>query len=128
MYVPQSEHDDKQAQNAAGGTQIVNAFVLCVFLRVWSAKTPKTPKLSPMADDIITQGSIGLGSLVYICGQPQLKLYYCEIGFHALSIYVSIFVHLLSVLTPNSTRHLVLPCDGRFDMTRKELREQSRFT
>ena len=31
---------------------------------------PEDPKLSPMADDIITQGGIGgLGSLVYICGQ-----------------------------------------------------------
>ena len=32
-------------------------------------KNPKTPKLSPMADNAITPGGIGcLGSLVYICG------------------------------------------------------------
>ena len=31
-------------------------------------KNPKTPKLSPMADDTMTRGGIGgLGSLVYIC-------------------------------------------------------------
>ena len=31
-------------------------------------KNPKSPKLSPMADNAITQGSKGgLGSLVYIC-------------------------------------------------------------
>ena len=44
--------------------EIVDALVL----RAWSAK-PKNPKfkLSPMADDAITWGSIGgLGSLVYI--------------------------------------------------------------
>ena len=37
--------------------------VVCV-----GGKNLKTPKLSPMADDAITQGCIGgLGSLVYIC-------------------------------------------------------------
>ena len=31
-------------------------------------KNPKTPKLSPMADDAITRGGIGsLGYLMYIC-------------------------------------------------------------
>ena len=39
----------------------------CLFLRIWLAK-PKTPNLSPMADDTITQGGIrGLGSPLYIC-------------------------------------------------------------
>ena len=39
-------------------------------------KIPKTPKLSPMADNAITQGDIeGLGSLVYICGMmAKVKL------------------------------------------------------
>ena len=47
--------------------RIVDAFVLRLFLRVWLAKNPKTPNLSPMADDPITQGRIGgLGSPVYI--------------------------------------------------------------
>ena len=37
-------------------------------------KNPQTPKLSPMADDTITWGSIGgLGSLVYICGLSVRK-------------------------------------------------------
>ena len=39
-----------------------------IFVCVVGQKT-KTPKLSPMADDTITQGGIGgQGSLVYICG------------------------------------------------------------
>ena len=37
-------------------------------------KNPKTPKLSPMAEDAITQGGIGsLVSLVYICGYMRLS-------------------------------------------------------
>ena len=41
---------------------VAGAFVLCVV-----GKNPKTPNLSPMADDAITWGGIGgLGSLVYI--------------------------------------------------------------
>ena len=45
----------------------LGTFVLRLFLHVWSAKNPKTPTLSPMADDAITRGSIrGLGSPVYI--------------------------------------------------------------
>ena len=46
----------------------MDAFVLRLFLSVWSEKTPKTPSLSPMADDAITQGGkLSLGSPVYIC-------------------------------------------------------------
>ena len=42
--------------------------LFCVCSCMWSAN-PKTPELSPMADDAIPRGGIGgLGSLVYICG------------------------------------------------------------
>ena len=42
-------------------------------------KIPKTPKLSPMADDAITQGGIGgLGSLVYICDYSR-GIYFCDL-------------------------------------------------
>ena len=44
------------------------AFVLLVFLCVCGWKNPKTPNLSSMADDAITRGGIGPGSLVYIYG------------------------------------------------------------
>ena len=41
-------------------------------------KNQKTPKLSPMADDAITQkGKGGLGSLVYVCGGNAKYLSYC---------------------------------------------------
>ena len=36
-------------------------------------KNLKTPKLSSMADDAITQGGIGLGFLVHICGLSTSK-------------------------------------------------------
>ena len=41
-------------------------FCLCFCVCGW--KNPKTPNLSSMADDAITQGGIGPGSLVYIYG------------------------------------------------------------
>ena len=54
---------------AARRAKIVSAFVLRLLLRVWSAKTRRPPKLSPMADDAITRGGIGsLVSPLYICG------------------------------------------------------------
>ena len=38
-------------------------------------KNPKTLKLSPRADDAITQGGIGgLGFLVYICEKKSVKV------------------------------------------------------
>ena len=40
---------------------IVLAFVCMV------SKNPKTPNLSPMANDAITRGGLGLGSPMYIC-------------------------------------------------------------
>ena len=58
-------------------------FVLHLFLCVWSGKNPKTPNMSPMADDAITQGGIqGLVSPVYNCGwvghpHTQLKFSDC---------------------------------------------------
>ena len=58
-----------KCKNAAQHAKIINAFVLHLFLSVWSAKTRRPPKLSPMADDAITRGGVeGLVSLVYICG------------------------------------------------------------
>ena len=46
--------------------KIVNACFAFAFERV-VGKSQKTPKLSPMADDVITRGGIGcLVSLVYI--------------------------------------------------------------
>ena len=46
------------------------AFVSRLFLRMWSTKTIRPPKLSPMADDAINtrDGVGGLGSPVYIYG------------------------------------------------------------
>ena len=41
---------------------------LWAHLCVWIGKNPKTPNLSPMADDAITRGNIGLGSPAYIYG------------------------------------------------------------
>ena len=62
-------------QNAAQHAKIVNTFCLAFALACVVSKNPKTPKLSPMADDAITQGGIeGLGSLVYICGFNQKKV------------------------------------------------------
>ena len=67
-YVTRSEHEDKQAQNDTRRAKIVNALA-CIFVCV-VGKNPKTPILSPMADDdaITLSGIGGLGSLVYICG------------------------------------------------------------
>ena len=47
----------------------MGAFVLRLFLHVWSAKTRRPPNLSPTADNAVTQGCIwGLGSPLFICG------------------------------------------------------------
>ena len=43
----------------------------CICFACVVGKKPKTPNLSPMADDAITRGGIrGLGSPLYICGAP----------------------------------------------------------
>ena len=64
----QSECDDKQGQNVTWRAKIVNAFVLCVHVCVRGRQNLNNPKLSPMAENAITQGGIGgLGSLVSIC-------------------------------------------------------------
>ena len=48
--------------------------VFALFFACMVGKVPKTPKLSPIADDAITQGDIvGLGSLVNICEYYLLK-------------------------------------------------------
>ena len=53
----------------------MDAFVLRLFLRVWSAK-PEDPQFEPMAEDAITWGGIrGLGSPLYICGSSKNKLF-----------------------------------------------------
>ena len=47
----------------------MDAFVLGLFLHMWSAKHPQPPNLSPIADVVITWGGIqGLGYPFYICG------------------------------------------------------------
>ena len=58
LHLLQSEREDK--------THIKRRMaVFCVRGR----QKPEDPKLSPMADDVITRGGTGdLGSLVYICG------------------------------------------------------------
>ena len=68
LHVLQTERKDKQAQNAARHTKILNAYVMRLFFVCVVGKNRKTPKLSPVADNAITRGSIGMGSLVYICG------------------------------------------------------------
>ena len=68
-HLPRSECEDKTHVKCCMARKdrerIGFAFVfVCVV-----GKNPKTPKLSPIADDAITRGGIGgLGSLVYICG------------------------------------------------------------
>ena len=55
-----------ECKDVAWGTKIMDALILHLLLCVWKAKFWRPPT---MADDAITQGSIGgLGSLVYICG------------------------------------------------------------
>ena len=37
-------------------------------------KNPKTPKLSPVADNAIARGGIGLGSLLNICASSTVQV------------------------------------------------------
>ena len=64
LHVLRSKPEDNHALKAAQRTKIVSAFVLRLLLRV-VGKNLKTSKLSPMADNAITQG--GIGSLVSLC-------------------------------------------------------------
>ena len=74
LHLLQSKCEDKHAQNAAECAKIVDAFVLHLFFEYVISKNPKTPNLSPMADDAITRGGIqGLGSPAYICGPNTHK-------------------------------------------------------
>ena len=63
-----SEREDKTCFKCHMAREDVCMHWFCFCFCVHGRQNPKTPKLSPMADDSITQGSIGgLGSLVYIC-------------------------------------------------------------
>ena len=66
LHVLQSEHEDKRVKRCVAHEdreRICFAFAFACVV----GKNPKTPKLSPMADDTITRGGIGsFISLVYI--------------------------------------------------------------
>ena len=95
LHLLQSEHEDKTRIRQHMATKIVDTSVSCLFLRVWSAKNLKTPKLSPVAEDTITRGSIGgLGSLVYICGSII-----CFIFLYLFTVAVNMFDYLGSILS-----------------------------
>ena len=59
LHLLRSEHEDKtHTHNAAWRAKIVDALVLCLFMRVESAKT-RIPLFEPhMADNAITRGYI----------------------------------------------------------------------
>ena len=68
MHVLRPERENNHTLKAAWHANIVSAFVSRCFC-VCGRQKPKDPKLSPMADDAITQGFIGsLVSPLYICG------------------------------------------------------------
>ena len=70
------------------------AFCFCVRGR----QNPEDPILSPMADDVITQGDIGgLGSLVYICedSKTQYDIYRkCLIQKQRLAVLLAYIHHV----------------------------------
>ena len=67
LHLLQSEHEGKTCiKRCMASTKNVEALV-CVCFCVRGRQKLKDPKYSPMADDAITWGGIGLGSLVYIC-------------------------------------------------------------
>ena len=74
LHLLQSVHEDKHAYNTARHKNIMDAFVLCLFLHVWLTKSQR-PR---------TWGGIrGLGYLLYICKQGEnfVESYKSPFGF-----------------------------------------------
>ena len=79
LHLLRSEREDKHALKVRMACENCGGFCFVFVFACVVVKNPRTPNLSPMADNAITRGSIrGLGSPLYVCG--------CDISTLSLSL------------------------------------------
>ena len=95
-----SEHKDKQAQKPSTACEDCERTCFAFIFTCVVVKNPKTPKLSPMADDAITRSGIGGLVSLCICGNSQFRLILGDRITYLQSI-------LGKILTMLSLQHLI---------------------